>query len=197
MPDPSSKVERTMAATTLFDILHPRLTLFTTTLRPLFVTNYRLFTTETSRDPDLYLYAIWICISELSPFSYLESHLEITSKGEELFYRAAVQGALADVFVRGNDLVANAHGMDAPTGILPPFVPFAQAFAVVITSALTGSLYYVAASPKDPTYVVAPVLSSHSGRQEMKKLFAEQMHQRESEANAHDEARESVAAKEE
>ncbi|GKA11556.1 hypothetical protein Tco_0691102 [Tanacetum coccineum] len=95
-----------------------------------------------------------------------------SSVGEELFYRAAVQGALADVFVRGNDLVANAHGMAALTGILPPFVPFAQAFAAVITAALTGSLYYVAASPKDPTYVVAPVLSSRSGRQEMKKLFA-------------------------
>lgn len=36
-----------------------------------------------------------------------------SSVGEELFYRAAVQGALADVFVRGNDLVANAHGMAA------------------------------------------------------------------------------------
>lgn len=34
------------------------------------------------------------------------------------------------------------------TGVLPPFVPFAQAFAAVITAALTGSLYYVAASPK-------------------------------------------------
>lgn len=33
-------------------------------------------------------------------------------------------------------------------GVLPPFVPFAQAFAAVITAALTGSLYYMAASPK-------------------------------------------------
>ncbi|GKE66956.1 hypothetical protein Tco_1521117, partial [Tanacetum coccineum] len=40
--------------------------------------------------------------------------LIVAGVGEELFYRAAVQGALADVFVRGNDLVANAHGMDAP-----------------------------------------------------------------------------------
>ncbi|GKF45044.1 hypothetical protein Tco_0131596, partial [Tanacetum coccineum] len=35
------------------------------------------------------------------------------SVGEELFYNAAVQGALADVFVRGSDLVANAHRMAA------------------------------------------------------------------------------------
>jgi len=31
---------------------------------------------------------------------------------------------------------------------LPPFVPFAQVFAATITAALTGSLYYIAASPK-------------------------------------------------
>ncbi|KAL4270896.1 hypothetical protein AHAS_AhasUnG0044800 [Arachis hypogaea] len=57
------------------------------------------------------------------------------------------------------------------TGVLPSFVPFAQAFAVVLTAVLTGSLYYVAASPKDPTYTVAPVLQSRSGRQDLKKLF--------------------------
>ncbi|CAI9293618.1 unnamed protein product [Lactuca saligna] len=107
----------------------------------------------------------------MSPWQFILI-VAASSVGEELFYRAAVQGALADVFLRGNDLVTNAHGMAALTGVLPPFVPFAQAFAAVITAALTGSLYYVAASPKDPTYVVAPVLSSRSGRQEMKKLFA-------------------------
>lgn len=106
----------------------------------------------------------------MSPWQFILI-VAASSVGEELFYRAAVQGALADVFLRGNDLVTNAHGMAALTGVLPPFVPFAQAFAAVITAALTGSLYYVAASPKDPTYVVAPVLSSRSGRQEMKKLL--------------------------
>ncbi|KAF7128077.1 hypothetical protein RHSIM_Rhsim11G0014500 [Rhododendron simsii] len=95
-----------------------------------------------------------------------------SSVGEELFYRAAVQGALANIFLSNSDLVADARGMASLTGVLPPFVPFAQAFAAVITAALTGSLYYVAASPKDPTYVVAPVLQSHSGRQDLKKLFA-------------------------
>ncbi|XP_057723459.1 uncharacterized protein LOC130939365 [Arachis stenosperma] len=59
----------------------------------------------------------------------------------------------------------------AQTGVLPPFVPFAQAFVAVLTAVLTGSLYYVAASPKDPTYVVAPVLQSRSGCQDLKKLF--------------------------
>ncbi|XP_028066385.1 uncharacterized protein LOC114269294 isoform X1 [Camellia sinensis] len=95
-----------------------------------------------------------------------------SSVGEELFYRAAVQGALAEIFLRSTDLVTDARGMASLTGVLPSFVPFAQAFAAVITAALTGSLYYVAASPKDPTYVVAPVLQSRSGREDLKKLFA-------------------------
>ncbi|KAK1305324.1 hypothetical protein QJS10_CPB11g00148 [Acorus calamus] len=92
--------------------------------------------------------------------------------GEELFYRAAVQGGLTDMFLRGNEFVKGAHGITALTGMLPPFVPFAQAFAAVITAALTGSLYFVATSPKDPTYVVAPVLQSRSGQEDLKKLFA-------------------------
>lgn len=95
-----------------------------------------------------------------------------SSVGEELFYRAAVQGALADIFLRGTNLLEDARGMASLTGVLPPFVPFAQAFAAVLTAVLTGSLYYVATSPKDPTYVVAPVLPSRSGREDLKKLFA-------------------------
>ncbi|KAL1200647.1 hypothetical protein V5N11_019833 [Cardamine amara subsp. amara] len=95
-----------------------------------------------------------------------------SSVGEELFYRAAFQGALADIFLRGTNLISDSRGMVALTGILPPFVPFAQAFAATITAALTGSLYYIAASPKDPTYIMAPVLKTRSARDELKKLFA-------------------------
>ncbi|KAL0890152.1 hypothetical protein Bca101_014135 [Brassica carinata] len=95
-----------------------------------------------------------------------------SSIGEELFYRAAFQGALADIFLRGTDLISDSRGMVALTGILPPLVPFAQAFAATITAALTGSLYYMAASPKDPTYMMAPVLKTRSARDELKKLFA-------------------------
>ncbi|OAY73939.1 hypothetical protein ACMD2_01312 [Ananas comosus] len=48
-----------------------------------------------------------------------------------------------------------------------------SAFAAVITAALTGSLYYVATAPKDPTYVVTAVSShSRSSRNDLKKLFA-------------------------
>ncbi|KAF6138558.1 hypothetical protein GIB67_032452 [Kingdonia uniflora] len=81
-------------------------------------------------------------------------------------------GGLADIFLRGTELIRDARGMAALTGVLPPFVPFAQAFAAVITAALTGSLYYMSASPTDPTYVVAPILPSRSGREDLKKLFA-------------------------
>lgn len=107
----------------------------------------------------------------MSPWQFILI-VAASSVGEELFYRAAVQGALADIFLRSPDIGANVQGMASLTGVLPPFVPFAQAFAAFITAALTGSLYYVAASPKDPTYVVAPVLQSRSGREDLKKLFA-------------------------
>lgn len=104
----------------------------------------------------------------MSPWQFILI-VAASSVGEELFYRAAVQGALADIFLRSSDLVTDTRGMASLTGVLPPLVPFAQAFAAVITAVLTGSLYYVAASPKDPTYVVAPVCF---GRNDMKKLFA-------------------------
>ncbi|XP_038906084.1 uncharacterized protein LOC120091972 [Benincasa hispida] len=107
----------------------------------------------------------------MSPWQFILI-VAASSVGEELFYRAAVQGALADIFLRSPDIGADVQGMASLTGVLPPFVPFAQAFAAVITAVLTGSLYYVAASPKDPTYVVAPVLQSRSGRKDLKKLFA-------------------------
>ncbi|XP_068650440.1 uncharacterized protein [Aristolochia californica] len=95
-----------------------------------------------------------------------------SSVGEELFYRAAVQGSLTDMFLRSTEYRTDSHGIASLSGMLPLLVPFAQAFAAAITAALTGSLYYVAASPKDPTYVVAPVLQSRSGREDLKKLFA-------------------------
>jgi hypothetical protein len=37
------------------------------------------------------------------------------------------------------------------SGMVPPFVPFAQTFAAAITAALTGSLYYIATTPKGTT----------------------------------------------
>ncbi|KAI4315128.1 hypothetical protein L6164_027971 [Bauhinia variegata] len=113
---------------------------------------------------------LWSFFYGMSPWQFILM-VAASSVGEELFYRAAIQGALANIFLRGSDLLADARGMASLTGVLPPFVPFAQGFAAVLTAVLTGSLYYVAASPKDPTYVVAPVLQSRSGREDLKKLF--------------------------
>ncbi|URD79609.1 hypothetical protein MUK42_05584 [Musa troglodytarum] len=95
-----------------------------------------------------------------------------SSIGEELFYRVAVQGTMADVFLRGTELMKDTHGVTSLTGVLPLFAPFARAFAAAITAAVTGSLYYVATAANDPTYVAAPVLSSTTGREDLKKLLA-------------------------
>eukprot|EP01018_Ginkgo_biloba_P032223 Gb_18613 [translate_table: standard] len=107
----------------------------------------------------------------MSPWQFLLI-VTASSLGEELFYRAAVQGGLAHVFLSDMGMSKDTYGVAALTGIFPIFVPFAQAFAAVLTAALTGSLYYVAASPKDPTYVVAPVPRNHHARQDIKKCFA-------------------------
>jgi membrane protease YdiL (CAAX protease family) len=113
---------------------------------------------------------LWSFFYGMSPLQFILM-VAASSVGEELFYRAAVQGALADIFLRGSNLIQDVRGMASLSGVLPPFVPFAQALAAVLTAVLTGSLYYVAASPKDPTYIVAPVLQSPSSRQDLKKLF--------------------------
>ncbi|KAK1285941.1 hypothetical protein QJS10_CPB20g01267 [Acorus calamus] len=107
----------------------------------------------------------------MSPWQFMLI-VAASTVGEELFYRVAVQGGLTDLFLKGTEFVKDGRGIAALTGVLPPFVPFAQAFAAVITAALTGSLYYVATSPKDPTYVAAPVLQSRPDKEDLKKLFA-------------------------
>ncbi|KAF3623571.1 hypothetical protein FXO37_31814 [Capsicum annuum] len=76
--------------------------------------------------------------------------------------------ALGDIFLRSTNLVTDTRGMASLTGVLPPYVSFPQPFAAIMTAALTGSLYYMTASPKDLTYVVAPVLKSRSARENLK-----------------------------
>lgn len=107
----------------------------------------------------------------MSPWQFLLI-VTASSIGEELFYRVAVQGGLAHVFLSDTWHSKDTYGIAALTGVFPFFVPFAQAFAAVLTAALTGSLYYVAASPRDPTYVVAQVPPSNGAREDMKKCFA-------------------------
>lgn len=107
----------------------------------------------------------------MSPWQFILI-VAASSIGEELFYRAAIQGALADIFLRSTELMKDARGIASLSGIVPPLVPFAQTFAAVITAALTGTLYYIATAPKDPTYVVTPAMRSGTGKENLKKLFA-------------------------
>ncbi|CAD6263051.1 unnamed protein product [Miscanthus lutarioriparius] len=107
----------------------------------------------------------------MSPWQFILI-VAASSVGEELFYRAAIQGALADIFLRSTELMKDARGIASLSGIVPPLVPFAQTFAAVITAALTGTLYYIATAPKDPTYVVTPAMRSRTGKENLKKLFA-------------------------
>ncbi|KAB2017890.1 hypothetical protein ES319_D08G192900v1 [Gossypium barbadense] len=53
----------------------------------------------------------------MSPWQFILM-VAASSVGEELFYRAAVQGALADIFLRGTELVSDARGMAALVYIL-------------------------------------------------------------------------------
>ncbi|GJN29988.1 hypothetical protein PR202_gb18260 [Eleusine coracana subsp. coracana] len=73
----------------------------------------------------------------MSPWQFILI-VTASSVGEELFYRAAVQGALADIFLRGTELMKDARGIASLSGMVPPFVPFAQTFAAAITAALTA-----------------------------------------------------------
>eukprot|EP00252_Welwitschia_mirabilis_P014077 TRINITY_DN310_c0_g1_i3.p1 TRINITY_DN310_c0_g1~~TRINITY_DN310_c0_g1_i3.p1 ORF type:complete len:149 (+),score=6.01 TRINITY_DN310_c0_g1_i3:208-654(+) len=85
----------------------------------------------------------------MSPWQFMLI-VTASSVGEELFYRVAVQGGLSHVFL-SDTWHKDIHGIASLTGIFPTFAPFAQGFAAVITAALTGSLYFTAASPKGTT----------------------------------------------
>ena len=75
---------------------------------------------------------------------------------KELFYHSRFHGTLADIFLRDTDLISDSRGM--------------VAFVATITTTLTGYLYYITASPKDPTYIMAPVLMLRYARDELKMM---------------------------
>lgn len=89
---------------------------------------------------------------------------------EELFFRVAIQGGLTHALQMSDKSVTDSTaGLAALTGVIPLFVPFAQFFATALTAALTGSMYYVISSPKDPKYVVAPVVRGRNNRIDIKE----------------------------
>lgn len=89
---------------------------------------------------------------------------------EELFFRVAIQGGLTHALQMSDKGVTEATiGLASLTGLIPLFVPFAQFFATALTAALTSSMYYVMTSPKDPKYVVAPVVRGRNNRGDIKE----------------------------
>lgn len=89
---------------------------------------------------------------------------------EELFFRVAIQGGLTHALqISDKGVTDSTVGLAALTGVIPLFVPFAQFFATALTAALTGSMYYVISSPKDPKYVVAPVVRGRNNRGDIKE----------------------------
>lgn len=91
---------------------------------------------------------------------------------EELFFRIAIQGGLAHMFLSDGKISVPSDGIAALTGIFPFFAPFAHGLAAVLTAALTGSILYVTSFPQDPAYVITRVHRDHSSPCEVKKSFA-------------------------
>jgi membrane protease YdiL (CAAX protease family) len=89
---------------------------------------------------------------------------------EELFFRVAIQGGLTHALQMSDKGVTDSTiGLASLTGVIPLFVPFAQFFATALTAAMTSSMYYVMTSPKDPKYVVAPVVRGRNNREDIKE----------------------------
>lgn len=65
---------------------------------------------------------------------------------EEFFFRVAIQGGLAHVFL--SDIREPIDGIAALTGIFPFLAPFAHALAAVLTAALTGSILFITSFPQ-------------------------------------------------
>lgn len=94
------------------------------------------------------------------------------SAAEELFFRIAVQGGLAHVFLSDEKITNQTEGIAALTGVFPCFAPFAHALAAVLAAALTGSILFITSFPQDPKYVIAPVCRNRRSQRDMKRSFA-------------------------
>ncbi|KAH7437834.1 hypothetical protein KP509_05G091300 [Ceratopteris richardii] len=91
---------------------------------------------------------------------------------EELFFRIAIQGGLAHMFLSDGKISDPSDGIAALTGMFPLFAPFAHGLAAVMTAALTGSILFVTSFPQDPAYVITRVHRDQSTLREVKKSFA-------------------------
>eukprot|EP00897_Mesotaenium_endlicherianum_P010919 jgi/Mesen1/9856/ME000070S09138 len=104
------------------------------------------------------------------------------SLAEGIFFRSAVQGSLAHALrMSGGGINETTYGIASITGIIPTFAPFAQASAAVLTAAITGSMFYIISTPKDPKFVVSNGKKSREmrkrveawhERQQLKKIYS-------------------------
>jgi len=105
----------------------------------------------------------------------------IAALAEEFFFRSAVQGGLAHALqVSSRESYGSEKGIAALTGIIPSFAPCAHAMAAVLTAAITGSMFYIISSPKDPKVVIArgnpgevrKSLQAWNERQQQRKIYS-------------------------
>lgn len=100
---------------------------------------------------------------------------------EQIFFRSAVQGGIYHALqATGKGITESTLGMAAITGFIPTFSPCAQACAAVLTSSVTGLLFYTASLSRDPEIVVTTTsgrdVRSLAGewheRQQLKKIYS-------------------------
>eukprot|EP00270_Netrium_digitus_P014515 TRINITY_DN493_c0_g3_i2.p1 TRINITY_DN493_c0_g3~~TRINITY_DN493_c0_g3_i2.p1 ORF type:complete len:421 (+),score=61.44 TRINITY_DN493_c0_g3_i2:308-1570(+) len=107
----------------------------------------------------------------------------VATVAEELFFRSAVQGGLAHTLQmssKGSPDLPPAIGVSALTSMIHTFSPCAQACAAVLTAAITGSMFYIISTPKDPQIIVARGWSKEMRqrlevwheRQQLKKIYS-------------------------
>lgn len=96
--------------------------------------------------------------------------VSMAAVAEEFFFRVAIQGGLAHVFL--SEIREPIDGIAALTGVFPFLAPFAHALAAVLTASLTGSILFITSFPQDPKYVIAPVRRSRPALRDLKKSFA-------------------------
>lgn len=98
--------------------------------------------------------------------------VSLAAVAEEFFFRVAIQGGLAHIFLSDEKMRKPIDGIAALTGMFPSLAPFAHALAAILTAALTGSILFITSFPQDPKYVVAPARGSRASLRSLKQNFA-------------------------
>lgn len=98
--------------------------------------------------------------------------VSLAAVAEEFFFRVAIQGGLAHIFLSDGKSKEPIDGIAALTGVFPSLAPFSQALAAILTAALSGSILFITSFPQDPKYVVAPARGTRTSLRNLKQNFA-------------------------